>query len=743
MKAPWSRRVQETRGAGVTTSERKSRWNWRVFLPSKASVSHAHGPLLRLARDYLIASGGQLHAEAASRIVADLPDGRHIAYTDAPGHAEDGALLLVPGSAAATEMIAEIETRSRFGALRLTSVIDALTFAAGFSAPATEKKRRSEAGADGSRQGGRLILHWEKAPARTAVSRSWESTRVEIEYRVVGRDHSGRIEDTLRIVVDPSGDAKSAALDLSRAGAMQSTPLTSTDRDLLKTVLGQIDRRLQPQVEAAASFLRLRSASEYRWRIETAQGIAERARREQPAEAPQTEQALKQELAALGAVFAVEVEATVAAVWVIRSPMAGVTYHLTGGSTVEVALDLGRGTAESLTCASCQRATHEAIICVHAHILCAVCRDLTARECVICAEPSTSAGQSGLRQAPRATRKDSSTGSSSALTLEGFAGLGPEMWRASVVWLLERQDYTLGALDRKSESPCWRGVDAAGEALFIRALKGDPAQVISERDVVETARLAREQRLERALLLSAGAPTRAARELAESSSVRIVDGDVLSAQLATLAGSAERQQATVQAEAKARARAAINAHAAMQRALAAATKRVEAKSPKPRATGNAALATTRDQLRATRTSADQAFLAWETLLADWLAAFESAPAHDGTLPILLEASAFTLLRERATHLGSVLSNLLRELIATPSDGELGYSVWRAAVVEEARLRCAALAALLQSIDPAQWADYDAARSQARETDALEAEVAARRASARADKAQSRVTQLAG
>ncbi|HEY7092792.1 MAG TPA: hypothetical protein VH393_06420, partial [Ktedonobacterales bacterium] len=101
------------------------------------------------------------------------------------------------------------------------------------------------------------------------------------------------------------------------------------------------------------------------------------------------------------------------------------------------------------------------------------------------------------------------------------------------------------------------------------------------------------------------------------------------------------------------------------------------------------------------------------------------------------------LRERGAHLGSALADLLRELAATPGDGDMGYSAWRSAVIEEARLRCAALMTRLKTVDPAQWPDFDAARPPARETDALEAELAARRASARADKAQSQVTRLAG
>ena len=751
MRAPWSRRGQDPRSDLViksASSERKSRWSWRSLLPGRREAPPIHGPWLRLSRDYLLAQGARILTEEASRIVADVPGGSQIAYTDMQGRDQDGAFPLVPGSAAATEMIAAIETRSRSGALRLVPAIDALALAASFSAPTAEKKGRSQRVAGGSheetaspQQDSGLILHWEKPPAHTSISRSWESASAEIEYRFTGRDHFGRLEDTLRVTADPTGGVEYPVLDLSQATMAQSAPLTSTDRDVLKTVLDQMDERLHPDLEAAAGFLRLRSQTEYRRRIETAQGIAERARREQPEEARQTEQALKQEVAAISAVFAVEVEASVTAAWVIHSPMADVIYHLPGGATVEVALDLGRAAAEPLTCSVCQQATREAAICAHAHILCPTCRDLTPGLCGLCsgAISSKPANRSGARQATRAGRKDASP----AVSLEGVARLGPAMWRACAGWLLEQQGYTLNPATIDATSACWRGVDADGKGLFIQALRNAPSHVISERDVAEMARLAHEQRLERALLLAAGSPTRAASALAEASKVHILDGETLRSQLATVAESVDRQQTTAQAEAKTRARAAIGAYVAMQKALTAAAKRLEAKSAKPHAPASATLTKARDQLRAARIAADQAFLAWETLLADWLESFGSAPAHDGTLPLLSDASEFAALRERGTHLGSVLADLLRELAVTPSDGEMGYSAWRAAVVEEARLRCAALIARLKTVDPAQWADFDVARPPASETDALEAEIAARRASARADKAQSQVTRLAG
>src|SRR5262245_48851460 len=115
MRTPWSRRGKGPSGGPVIEpglSERKPRWSWRSLLPSRreAPATHAsiHGPWLRLARDYLLAQGAHFRSEEASHIVANLPDGSKVTYTDTQGRDRDGALLLVPGSPAGTEMIAAI-----------------------------------------------------------------------------------------------------------------------------------------------------------------------------------------------------------------------------------------------------------------------------------------------------------------------------------------------------------------------------------------------------------------------------------------------------------------------------------------------------------------------------------------------------------------------------------------------------------------------------------------------------------
>jgi hypothetical protein len=693
----------------------------------------------------LLAQGAGLHAGDASKVVADLPDGGQVAYTDAPECRQDETLLLVAGSAAATQLIADIEARSQFGALQLAPAVDAYALAARFASRTAQGKSRAQRKPDDAtaapRQERGLTLQWEKLPARIAVSRPWEQASVEVEYRIAGRDHLGRIADTVRIVADPAGGAELPALDLTQAGAATPAPFTLAERDRLMTTIGHMDARLRPGLEAAARFLRLRSEAEYRRRIETASGIAERARRERPEEGRQIEQALKREIAALAAVFAVEVDCTVVAAWAIHSPMADVAYHLPGGATVKVTLDLGRATAEPLTCAACQRATRTAVICANAHILCLSCRDLSAEACALCAGALALDANGSARGG--GARRVAGGDASGELNLGELARLSPALWRACVGWFLEQQGYTLHSIIGDAPDASWRGAGSDDQPIFIRALGGDALAPITEREVAETARRAHEQGLERALLLASGLPTRTAQALAASHRVSVIDGPTLRARLAGLAESADRQEQTAQAEMKTRARAAISAHAAMQKSLASAIKGLGKTVARPRVVGSATLAKARDQLRAARISANQAILAWETLLADWLAAFGTAPTHDGSLPLLADASEFASLRERAAHLGTALASVLREMASTPPDGEMGYDAWRAAVIEETRLRCSALEARLRIVEPAQWASFDAARDPAYEIEAEEAERAARHASARADKAQSQVVRLAG
>src|SRR5262245_34062858 len=99
MRAPWSRRGHRPRDGLVlepALAERKSRWTWRTLLSSRREARPIQGPWLQLARDYLLAHGARIRAESVSHILADLPGGSQVAYTDAQGHDQNGALPLVP-----------------------------------------------------------------------------------------------------------------------------------------------------------------------------------------------------------------------------------------------------------------------------------------------------------------------------------------------------------------------------------------------------------------------------------------------------------------------------------------------------------------------------------------------------------------------------------------------------------------------------------------------------------------------
>src|SRR5262249_8046487 len=140
------------------------------------------------------------------------------------------------------------------------------------------------------------------------------------------------------------------------------------------------------------------------------------------------------------------------------------------------------------------------------------------------------------------------------LRLEDLARLAPALWRACIGWLLEQQGYSLNVLTSGATEACWRGADFDGQLIFIRALNGLPSEMVSDRDVAETARKAREHGLERALLLAPGSSFPAAQELAAASRVNVIDGEALRAWLAMLADSADHRQESAQAEMKTRAR---------------------------------------------------------------------------------------------------------------------------------------------------------------------------------------------
>jgi hypothetical protein len=130
----------------------------------------------------------------------------------------------------------------------------------------------------------------------------------------------------------------------------------------------------------------------------------------------------------------------------------------------------------------------------------------------------------------------------------------------------------------------------------------------------------------------------------------------------------------------------------------------------------------------------QAFVAWETLAIDWSATFGEHEERDGSLLISADTATLDEIRERARHLAAVTLQALGQVQDTPGTGELGYTAWRKAVMEELLARCDAIRCRFDAILPTAWQDYSKARDTAKLQQAEQATIVATYARGRAEKA---------
>jgi hypothetical protein len=138
------------------------------------------------------------------------------------------------------------------------------------------------------------------------------------------------------------------------------------------------------------------------------------------------------------------------------------------------------------------------------------------------------------------------------------------------------------------------------------------------------------------------------------------------------------------------------------------------------------------------TISTQAFLAWETLAADWNASFGDHEGRDGSLLITAESASFDEIDDRAGHLAEVILQALVQIQSTPGTGELGYTAWRKAVMEELLARSEVMRRRISIVVPSRWQVY----AEARDTHKLqEAEEAATQASYARGRAEKALTQL--
>ncbi|HEY7849269.1 MAG TPA: hypothetical protein VIC27_04345, partial [Ktedonobacterales bacterium] len=337
--------------------------------------------------------------------------------------------------------------------------------------------------------------------------------------------------------------------------------------------------------------------------------------------------------------------------------------------------------------------------------------------------------------ASRAARRARSAGD--ALTVDALDALTPDAWTEFTRWLLEQEGARIEPrpFSQHAGLTAWRA--AQGEqALVICAWRLEPGWPLLENDLRRIAALAAGEPRVRLVIVTTAEATVGARLAAQAlGEWRIVDRPALAEMLATLATAYQREQARTQDEAKIRAKSATAARKKLVAALTALEEQASAAPGAHKVAGRPAVRKSALQVEQAQRLAAQALIAWDTLLADWTAAFAERAARDGSLVFNAEPALYGELAERADHLKKPLLDALRALAKTPGDGDLGYAAWRLAIGEELAARCTALRWRAQLVDPAQWQDFAEAVNDFALQEATRAENAATHAAARAARAR--------
>jgi hypothetical protein len=338
-----------------------------------------------------------------------------------------------------------------------------------------------------------------------------------------------------------------------------------------------------------------------------------------------------------------------------------------------------------------------------------------------------------------------------ALTVEALDALTPDAWVDFARWLLEQEGARLEPrpFSRHEGLVAWRaeqGQQQSERRLVVCAWRVEPGWPLLEDDLRRMAALTAGEPGAQLVIVTTAEATVGARLAAQrigGGDVRFIDRPALAETLARLATAYQREQERTQGEAKTRAKAATAARKTLLAALATLDEQARAESSATKAAGRPAVRKAAAQVEQARRLAAQALIAWETLLAEWIAAFGERPARDGSLALDAEATVYSALAERADHLKKPLLDALRALAKTPGEGDLGYGPWRLAIGEELAARCSALHWRGRLVDPAQWQDYSQAVNDLALQEATRAENATAHAAARAERARSQLVERIG
>ena len=650
----------------------------RATSSSLAQVEYLADDVLRFARDYFVASGAKVRVEGDDTLSVTSAEGGVRRYTTslARARAESDTELLAPGGEALAAIVEAVESRARITALRLCATYDA------------EETAR--------RLAGTLPGLGDLARAKLRVDEAHDAWSVEHTYELTCHWRDGSLREWVTVCLDTDTLAAEQAVKSDVIARAEATPIPADVRAHYERVSRASEGALANTLVATAGWLRLRGAEEYAERLDDLRQTADRMAREAAEQARASAEMFERETRRLADVFAVTVEASLARVCFIASPVSVV--HIAGprGDATTVRVDLGRGAAR-----------------------------------LVENNDPTSSANAGARPG---TMSDDAI---PAFTAAGLVHLPERLWREAVTWLLEEMGHVVERHEC-AEAGLLAHTRRDGRQAMVAAMRAEEGRRLSAAAIRRVAEQGERHRADVFLLTPNGLDTDATAEVARIGAW-VLGQERLDEALARRAGAFERRrhEALTRAETLAGLAGEVRAAALarleyLELALAQATNG-------RRATG-AQVSQATATVREARTLAAQAFAAWETLLSDWRALFAERAARDGSLVIVGGEATIADLRERVAHLAGVFEGSFSRIGETPATGEFGYTAWRRAVVEELTALCEAARWRMEATDPARWRDFAAVV----DTQALEraesALTAAGHARSRAEKAYA---QLAG
>ena len=362
--------------------------------------------LLRYALDSLVARGARVRVEEEDVVAATLADGQVVRYTTtlARARAEEETQFLVEGSGALTSLLETAAASARLTGLLLgaSGAADALALAASVAPSGETCGRCAGLGGEPWLRGqpscaacplreGRLALRWAEPPIAASAERTWQAQAVELTYLLVHRDRRGRTDEWLRLVLDAATGRTLTSLTPEQLARAEAVALAPESIRHIGAAAERARTEVAPALEAAALFLRQRTEREYRRRVEEITGTHQRLRGESPEDRRLIDAALNRELAALGEVFGVEVDARLESVCLVTTPMVLVALRLPSGAMTECTVDLGRGTVAPPACSVCGEPCEAGIVCPQGHPRCGTCLTTCVAcgrgHCATCDEP--------------------------------------------------------------------------------------------------------------------------------------------------------------------------------------------------------------------------------------------------------------------------------------------------------------------------------------------------------------------